>query len=267
MNYKLVLESAPGQQCTHTEHQPQDEEVKERPCPSTVLYLSVLHPWGWTVLGLGSHQSEPGGKPIHSGTPGRHNAVRQSTNWGRDTSAWDFSRKQESVRYPLLMCRWGRMRWHLLILGSHQLIVPVLDSWWWRRPDSLDRSETLSSHSRCLETFTCTTENLVQDHHHLDGKLLHKWLLGLGGTFSRADCHNQPPPLQLAGHIPQMLQGAGGEFLDSIWLLPRSYSLLRLESWVYICISLYCVLCDVVTAFIHSWLQVYYSLHNCAYDV
>lgn len=59
----------------------------------------------------------------------------------------------------------------------------------------LDLSETLSSHSRCLETFTSTTENLVQDHHHLDSKLLHKRLLGpkTGGMFSRADCHNHPP--------------------------------------------------------------------------
>lgn len=48
------------------------------------------------------------------------------TNWGRDTSAWDFSRKQESIRHALLMSRWGRMRWHLLILGSHQLTVSVL---------------------------------------------------------------------------------------------------------------------------------------------
>lgn len=199
MNYKLVLESAPGQQCTHTEHQPPDEEVKERPGPSTILYLSVLHPWGWTVHGLALTSIRIWGRA----DPQRNTRVTQhceaehklgkrhiGLRLQQEAGEHSPSTSHESLRQNEMAPNTWESPTHCICPGlmvlkkARQHLV------------HLDRSETLSSYSRCLETFTCTTENLVQGHHHLDGRLLHKQVLGLktGAKFSRADCYNHHPP-------------------------------------------------------------------------
>lgn len=210
MNYKLVLESAPGQQCTHTEHQPQDEEVKERPGPSTVLYLSVLHPWGWTVLGL---------------------ALASIRTWGRA----DSQRNTRATQYCEAEHKLGKRHIGLRLQQeagerppstSHVSLRQneMAPSNTWESPAHctcpalvvvkkarqrlvlLDRSETLSSHSRCLETFTwilCRTIITWMANCSINGCL----------ALKRVDCglSQPPPPSQLAGHIPQMLQVPGKE--------------------------------------------------------